>query len=225
MDSKHVRKSDISRKRKRNTQGFSKFKTRVRDSKFAPSSTARRALSLARRLNNAMEVKAYDIVNSTTIGTAGIVLNINDISQGDGQGNRDGNSAYIFKLNIRWVMSIAAADNETVFRVIVFSDRKQVGSVVPTVLSVLSTAEPKAQFNVGNRLRWKIYQDFWAPLDLVGHANVLGHMTSSMKLKVNYSGATGATWDTNGLFMLVISDENVNKPTFSYTTRCFFNDN
>lgn len=225
-DSKHVSKNEVfSRKRKARFQLHGRPSIMVRN-RFRASPTAKKALSLVRRLNKAQEVKMFDhTVGVNTIGVNGVMFNLSDVLEGGGFFQREGKAIFIFKLDVRWVISTDPSDIVTLCRIIIFQDRRQVSGVQPLPATILAELHPLAQLNTVHRTRFKIFQDTTFNVDDNATKAFHGHLVAKMQVKAEFSGASATSWTTNGMYMLAISNESTNLPSLSFTSRILYNDN
>ncbi len=213
-----------SMSRKRNRSSFRSPKRR----KMNASSTAKKALREVRKLQRKQEVKVHD-VNAVILNvtTAGDVRNIALIAQGDGVNQRDGDRISPFWLNMRFQWVGDALGVVEVYRTIIFIDRRQVASTVPSVLTVLSAATPLAMINSQNRNRFSIIfdQTFTRPSDTSSRQSFVGIVKTKVNIQsMQWADATAATLTKNGLYMLNITNSSGNDPDFIFYARMFYND-
>ncbi len=193
------------------------------------SSIARKALSKVRKLEKKQEVKMFDINLTTivTIGTAGDIRSLALIAQGDGRDARDGNAISPFFLNLKYQWQGVAASTLDMYRTLIVRDLRQIASTVPAVLDVLQEAHPLSQLRFDTRKRFKILYDmtYTAPNDATVALSYSASVKMQLKKTMTFSGAASTTIETNGLFMINLSNLAANQPQFRFTSRTFYNDN
>ncbi len=213
----------IGRKRNR-IRGPHKVPFKKRRMGQMASGKATRALSLVGKLMRAREVKIHDIgVTSSSVLATGIVYALGDISQGDTGLLRDGNSCNIFSVDVRWEVVMHATDVHSAFRIIIFRDRRQVKGTAPITTTVLTTASPFSQFEISNRTRFDVWYDFSAFVNTAA-PGVQGHFHKKVNVKQLYYGSAATNLLANGIYMLILTNEVTNAPTFTRSSRTLFND-
>ncbi len=191
-------------------------------------SIAKKALSKVRKLEKKQEVKFISMPLTTiaAVPIAGDVRSISSIAQGDLVSTRDGDkiSPFFFSLRYHWSGTAAAVDG--VYRTIIFVDKRQVVSTIPTVAAVLEQTSPFSQYNGQNRGRFKILYDqvFTGTNDVALQQNFTGVISRKMSGNMMYTGAAATSWTQNGLFMINITNLAANQPAFLFTFRLYFND-
>lgn len=188
---------------------------------------AKLALSKARKLEKKQEVKTHDkhLVSVGPVDAAGFVVSLCDIAQGNERFHRDGNqlSPFFLKMVISWIGQ-AAATSET-YRLIIFRDKQQVQATTPTALELLVAPHPLSIINAGFRKRWKILFDrlYTGSND----ANIRLSFTHTIGIKLRapmlYAGTLSTDITKGGLYFFVTTNSAAG-PTFTYTSRLFYND-
>lgn len=172
-----------------------------------PLGIAREALSLARSLKAEVEVKRFQQTTTQTNYLAGVVTHLSGIAQGDTVSARTGDTVRLKHVDIRLNMA-TFTDSTLCWRVIVFSDKRQVPATAPTVLQVLDTDSAISAYALGNAAdRYIIYKDF----TLSQNARFLnGDMSDNFVWRVplgNRLGRwNGANYTDGQVFMLVTCD-------------------
>ncbi len=192
------------------------------------SSIARKALSKVRKLERKQEVKFHSIVVTTiaNVSTTGDVRSLALIAQGDSRTSRDGNkiSPFFLSMRINWIGAVASTAD--VYRTIIFRDMRQASTVVPTVLTVLSSGTPLSQVNVATHGRWKILYD--RTFTSINDAALRAQFSDVIRIKLNkrmgFRGAATTDINENGLFMINITNLAANLPSVVFSSRMFFND-
>ncbi len=189
--------------------------------------TAKLALKKVRRLERKVEVKTFDVaINNVAVPATGAFRSLADIAQGDTSITRDGNAVAPFRLHLsfNWIGVIAM--RSAIMRCIIFRDMKQEDSTVPTLLNVLTTVDPTSLYNRLQRKRWKVlYDRSWTATQSNTDAFMaIGFINMKLRLPLKFSGAAATSHLENGLYMILVSNQAIDIPSFRYTSRLFFND-
>jgi len=186
-----------------------------------------------RRIGTGPEVKTIDsgsVGPQTVFDTAGDVLLINGVAQGDDYNARQGRKIFMKSCLIRITVYENAGDTYPtgeIGRIMLVYDMQSNG-VAPTVANILQTASWDAPNNLDNRNRFKVLYDkefttaaaaFAAGALAAGSpAPRIFKIYKKLNLPVTFSG-TGATVGaiaTGSLYLLYISALSSNK-LYSYT--------
>jgi hypothetical protein len=190
-------------------------------------SLASEGVKAARRLLN-VEIKRLDNVTGTiTPGTAGLLLNLSLIGQGDDWYQRNGLSVRTMALECRLTINVTAGGFQDHLRYILFSDTENNGAN-PAVTDVLEAATPRSPFNHLNTQRFQILHDEMLGVSTTGPA--LADRTIKMPLdchlKYSAAAAAVASGREGQLFGLLIGDVNgATASTASHTSRVSYIDN
>jgi hypothetical protein len=152
-----------------------------------------------------LEDKIASASSTGVVGTAGSVVYLSSIAQGDSLGDRAGNAIRPSLLDIRFSYIDVASGFA---RVIVFQDSENVGTI-PTVAQVLTSASWNAvpdPTQIAMR-RYKFLYDHTFPLSAVGDLTGFEHRKIKMKGPIHFvsSGGTSTSGGRNALFLLVIA--------------------
>lgn len=162
------------------------------------------------------EQKKRITTNSITPTASGSILNLCQIAQGDDEDNRTGNRVLLHSIYFKAVATIHASATDTYVRVIFFVDKQNDGSA-PTVADVLELASVLGFLNPDNTERFGIIKD-----DVYHLSQDQGKSGTYMKqyidcnFHVDFDGTAEGDTNTNCVYMLVISTEATNTPTFTY---------
>ncbi len=210
----------------------SKFMTKAkpRYRKFVAHTTkaiAKRALRVANRISRGMERKLLDNVQSVTVGTAGVVFPLCFTPQNDLVDGREGNQITGEKVIIRWSMDCDPTDLSVICRLIVFCDKQNISDGTPAPADVLQALTPLSPLNRPLWKRFKIYRDkIFTISNATNQAMASGVFKINLKhLNIRFNGPLEADIQKNGIFLLIISDENTSPPTYDHHTRLHFTDN
>lgn len=191
--------------------------------------TSANALRLAKRVKSLINVeyKTHDFTSSgTNITSSGTILYLTGVDQGDDDETRDGNTIKLTRLLGRAKVTQHASATTSTVRIILFKDKSSSGST-PTVAQVLKSATPISPLNLDYRKRFVILSDKLFTFDSIRGRIRTIKWFKKMQNQIVYSGSgtTTASLMSNGLFMLIISDEGTNYPVIGYDIRLRFLDN
>lgn len=187
-------------------------------------------LNEIRKLVN-IETKINDVSStSTNFDTTGNTLPLTQMAQGTNYtANRIGNSIKLQNIEIRYRLFIGSSATRTVARVIVFRDLDGYG-VAPTSNellqvggSVTTPLQPKAFLNAE---RFSILYDELFTMSVTGDSSFVRDLRIPHEGHVKYLGSSAAA-ASNGkgsVYILFVSDESTNTPSYSYHTRVYFTD-
>ncbi len=186
---------------------------------------AKKSLRKVKRLEKKVEVKIFDVDATTqTPAVAGILTHMNAIPQGDGVEQRDGLSCNMIGFQLRYRVIQNAAATNTIVRVLIVRDKRQVESTDPSVLDVLLAANVMSQRSRVNPKRFHIYYDKNHNLSDASNQNLSRKVFRKAKFKMQFIGAAGTTQTMNGLYLILMSDLAGNLPSVLFTFRCWFVD-
>lgn len=181
-----------------------------------------------KRLIN-VEIKHFDVNSSTTVSTAGSVIALSGISQGDTVNNRDGDSVKLMNNVLRFSLTTnASATVDTQVRMILFRG-KQENAASYAVTDILESADLLSPKKYAERFRSKILFDRTIQLTeqestSTNTRRLVKTFTNKLYGHVQFTAAA-ATVENGGLYLLVISNQGVNTPTFAYYNRLTYTDN
>lgn len=186
--------------------------------------SAVKGVSYLKGLVNA-ELHHYDnITLGSSINNTGTIYHLNPIPVGDNNAERNGNSILSKYLFGRMEFVINGSSTYTFIRCIFFTDKQQIGDTSPGVTDVLSTASQTSPLNSFSAGRFKILKDMTIRLDTM-HPSSNRKIMMKLPFHSKYNGTSGSDIQKNGLYLLVICNEPVNTPAFSYNLRYSFYDN
>lgn len=198
----------------------------------------KRVNKLTRLVKTAIETKNIDATDSGTVGTAGSVVLLNGIAQGDGASNRDGKNVSIRNLDLKMdytVPSSTTITGGTHVRFIVFAAKDNDGTQA-AVTDVLKAADWQENYNLDNKHNIRILRDRTLTFPNGNVYDVAGTPTTQsvrlyrrmnktfkrgMKVRYSGTGVTVADVESNGLYLLMITNNNL--ATYDVNTRLSFN--
>jgi len=169
-----------------------------------------------------VEYKRADISSSLNPGTAGAILDITQIAQGDGDQNRDGLQCKVVSVRTRWQLTQHASATQTFVRMMWFIDNEQDGAA-PTPSEVLEDVDTSGLPNYVNRKRFSILKDVTYSLGDQTIAD--GKWYRKLNMIANWETTTAASHRNNALYFLYCSNEASNTPTLVIRHRTRFLDN
>lgn len=194
-------------------------------------STASRALSLATKVASMVnsEEKIIDATLSNyNIPNSGSLVVLNQCSQGDTDTTRDGDSIKMKNHNMRISLSMNPTGTTARIRLIVFMWKN--ASSAPVVTSILEAADVLSPKNQDLKYQSKILHDKVFQLDSSSDYSAYCDFFTDFKgplgkySHVQYNAASG-TINTNGMYILMLSDQATLTPAISYYSRVQFYDN
>lgn len=176
-----------------------------------------------------VERKHLEQASSTTSSTTAAFILLNGCAPGDTGETRDGQSIKVSAVFLRYTLiQNASATSGTVNRLILFMD-KQCNGAAPTAADILdSSANVLSPLNINNGKRFKVMADIIVNTDLVAAPikTIERYLKTNFHTKYN-AGTAGTVADitTNSLYVMHMSSEATNVPTFNYSFRTRFIDN
>lgn len=172
------------------------------------------------------EYKFSDYASTGPISNAGTVFsNINFLPLGDTAESRNGNSIKVTSHLLRFNIIRNTAATATTFRFIIFTDVSSNGAV-PAVVDVLDNSSALSPLNSTNGARFHILMDRTYTLSAdkpIVASQYFRKMNHHIKFIDNT--ASNSSLGQGPIYMLAISNETTNTPTFALQSRIRFLDN
>jgi len=188
---------------------------------------AQTALRLARHLKTLINVefKRLDTVFGAAQSTTAVITPLSQLTQGDSVVNRDGQSVKIKSILLNGVITAHATPVSTQCKIIIFRWNNEATPVVADILSTVT--DPLSQMNVDKSHLWKIIKTYFFVLGAAGAANHIKRLRFYKKLdiKSKYDNTGPTSFTSGSLWMLTLSDQASNTPTFDFRQRMRFVDN
>jgi len=181
---------------------------------------------LASQINS--EVFKHDTSTTQAVGSSGIIYPMTQIAIGDSASTRTGNSLLAKYISIHLDITHNAAATATLHRVILFIDTQQVADTTPSVTDILANPSVRDFYNLATVGRFKILQD------MRFITNNVVSPTKSINLSktfnkgfhhVRYNGSAATDLQKGGIYLLCLSTEATNTPTYNFLTRFAYHDN
>lgn len=190
--------------------------------------TANSALKLARAVSEMVDVEYKNLDTRTTltaVTTAGGVVLLNDIDQGNDSNNREGRQVKAKQVYIKGYCVGSTNTNDNMMRVMLVLDCDNQGSnpAVSDILTVPGTYHVYSHKNTVNRKRFVILWD--RTYELENGRSEQWEIYKKVSYKLDYSSATGTDTTNNALFLVYISNDSTNTPEIAYNSRLTYIDN
>ncbi len=180
------------------------------------------------------EVKQLDTVvsnspdNSTVDAT--FVTSLVSVAQGDSFNERSGISIRPQRLRILGHFTKHTTPVETALRVLIVKDKQQVAGTPPSTSNILNTgsgflvnAAPNSTNQQYGNTRFKILSD-QRLIASTSYPTVLYNVDLNLSGHVTYYTTTGASVQSSGLYLVAMSDQATNVPTFAWTAEFTYTD-
>lgn len=176
-----------------------------------------------------VEYKRLELASAATYpSSSGELIDWSQIAQGDGAGQREGNSVKLQRLVVRGNILKNASATNTRCRIIVFHDKDFTVSAVSDFLdgtAVGTVNAPMATKNYDNRFKSKILYDRTFLLDTYNISRTF-KINIPLNFHAMYEGATAGDHSKGVLNCLMITNETgANYPTVTYFGHVSYTDN
>lgn len=162
---------------------------------------------------------------SSGVTTTPVVLHCTNLGNGDGEGQRTGNSILAKSLSLRGTMTVDTAGATTNARLCVIRDKQQIGDSSPSWLDVFESATPYSFLKRETVGRFEILYNKQVTLVPAGDAAWNFVINIPMQSHIRYNGTGGGDIQKNGLFVMYCSDRSTGYPNLNYATRLSYHDN
>lgn len=170
------------------------------------------------------ETKFLDAAaNGTTVTTTATVNGIFTLPVGTGDSQRVGNRVWMKSFFLRLAVTPNATAGLNFLRFIVFKDRQCNGSAPAASDLLTSSTNYLSPLLMDNNMRFKILFDRIYTVDSDATGAQVDKVYRKLKFPVEFQDTTSAAI-SNGLFILMISDQATNGPTVSYQSRLKYTD-
>lgn len=171
------------------------------------------------------EWKTEDKIATATITTTATVSSLFDPAQGDGESEFIGDSVRARSLLIRMSITPNATAGVNFLRVIIFRD-KQCNGVAPTATQLLDSASNyDSPLNTDFGKRFKVMFDRIYTVDTDANGAQVDKIYRKLMFTIDGLDTAGTNPpNTNGMFILAISDQATNGPSFRYNSRVRYTD-
>lgn len=201
---------------------------RVRRSKYTTKKPSKafvgKVLKVVRRTQ---EKKYWPFNNNITVNTAGTLLHLTNISQGDTDVTRDGDMLRVNSIQITF--SVNNADAYNILRFVVFQWKPASnGATTPPALGDIfldTTNAVISPFNHDSRQNYRILMDRRCVTDSVQYPVKIVKMFITRKFYRNIQYSSGTTVASNNIYCWAVSDSGVSAhPAVTYSGKTSFTD-
>lgn len=197
--------------------------------KYSVSQMAQKALKGVNYIRGLVNSEMYklDTAVTGTVPDSGSVTHVTAIPQGDGEGNRSGNSVYVRSLNWKGqVFRTTSGNANQTMRIIVFCDNQQITDSSPGVTDLLQSATVYSHLNKNTVGRFSILANKVFMLSSTGDLGKQVNINIPLKHHVRYNGSATGDIARGGLYVLCISDQaSTNYPSIQSEVRVSYHDN
>lgn len=195
--------------------------------KYSALQLAGKAWSATKYLKGLVNSEMLTATYTASIGptSSGTVLSLNSIAQGDGNGQRTGNSIFMRKINAHFTVVNNTTAGIVFHRWILFIDTQQIGDTSPTATDLLETADVRSSLNPTTAGRFKILKNWeFATSQVKDDTRVIKYY-KDMRHHVRFNGSGISDIQKGGIYMLFLSNQTTNTPTVSYNIKTSYHDN
>lgn len=166
------------------------------------------------------------LINSATFNpdSSGDITHLTNIGQNDTATGRTGNSVLLRDIFYRFQITGNASATGTFYRIILFQDKQQIGDTSPTVADVLNSIEVQSPLNSNTAGRFKILKDYYFSTNQDSRTRTFKNYIK-LHSHIRYNGSTANDIQKNGIYLLMLSNEATNTPTFTYNIKMGWHDN
>lgn len=174
-----------------------------------------------------IERKYADYTFSAAITSTENFQLINGLTTGTSASTRNGQSVKLASVFVRMYITQAAAATTTQVRIFLLRD-KQANAAIATSGGLLAdNTNILSPLNISNGKRFKVYWDKLYRLD-TNKLNLEVKKYKRLRFHIEYNTGTAGTIadiTTNSLYLMMVSDQDINSPTVQFWARIRFIDN
>ncbi len=186
---------------------------------------AARGVAYLKGIVNAELKRAATGTVTATVDDAGLVQPLFETTQGINSAQRIGLSVKANHMEIRYVWKIHGSATTSQVRCIIFVDKQQVADSDTNVTNFLSNIAPLAPYSNVNKHRFKVLHDGVYSLNSISKGSVLRRLNIKLGFNQRYNGVALTDIQKNGIFLLTLSSEATNTPTFLFSAAMYYYDN
>lgn len=188
--------------------------------------------SAIRSIKGKINSEMYKLDQSQTgvnLSTTGGVIHCTAVAQGDGDGNRTGNSIFCRALNIKGVLQFNASSAvlSQAIRLIVVRDVQQVGDTSPTCSNLLESITTYSHLNSDTVGRFKVLYNHVFTVDTQNGVMKPFQINLPLYSHARFNGTASTDIQKGGIYFMVLSNVAAasNPPTMDYEMRLSYHDN
>ncbi len=184
-------------------------------------------LNYLRRFINTETQYTDAVVNGASSGTTATFTLLNGTSQGDGVSNRTGQSIKVVKIDLNVLVKGNQSGTSQAGRILVVMD-KQPNAAIFAIGDLLNATTVTSMFTIGGQKRFAVLLDEVYAININGTFTYYyrGVVKCASHVEYNTGNAgTVADINSNSIYLLHFSDDNINQPTVKFYSRLWFVDN
>lgn len=194
-----------------------------------PIGTVARGLKLVKNLINVEAMFVDTAINQAAAASAQNAIPLAAIAQGDTDSSRQGDSILAKSLVVRLSLTNNASATTSLARMIIFIDKENANGTAPTSTLVLQQDQVQGLLNMNNSERFPILRDKSYALRTSTESAItwITEYIDLSDLHIRFDGTTSAqgSLSTNHPYVLFISSEATNTPSFVGNIRLRYYDN
>lgn len=159
---------------------------------------------------------------SPNIGT---ITLLNGMAQGDTSSQRTGNSILMRNIFLRLGFQQHPSATTTTYRVMLVLDTQQVGDTSPTISDILETVNVYSPLSTASSGRFKVMKNWFFNTNNVSTTFRALNYYKDVRFHTRYNGPANTDIQKNGLYLITLSDQATNAPSFTYTWKVGYHDN
>jgi len=195
--------------------------------KFSVADVARQVWKLKGLVNS--EMYKFDFAGQTYIPySSGSVAPLTGVAQGDGDGNRTGNSIFARSLNVKgYVQHNTSGDAIQIVRVALVQDTQQIGDTAPVFSDIYEGTDVNSHLNSETVGRFKILYNQVLILDQVNAPLRKFEINKAMRQHIRFNGNGAGDVQKDGIYLVMVSSQGgaANGPTLKFDSRLSYHDN
>ncbi len=173
-----------------------------------------------------VERKLFDTTVSATVSSTGNITHLSAVPLGDTQNSRDGVSVKATGLFIRAEYTEhASVVGATFLRCMIIRDNRQVASSTPAIATILQTVSRNSFLNEDTLGRFNVLSDRIHTLSNVGTVGKHFEVNLPMNSHLRWNADLGSNIESNGLYIVLISNQGTNVPLVGFEARLRYVDN
>lgn len=208
------------RRRRRKRSGYRKPTSKSQDVQINLSKLWKNVKYVKSLIN--VERKFLDTAVNTSPNTTASINALSSLVQGDGSSGRDGESVRATALHGQLHCTMHASATHTRLRAIIFSWNNDSTPIAADIL--MSTTEPISLLQPNSGM-FSVLKDFSFSISDTSHEQYQRKYYIPLSKKLIYNDTSSASFTKNSLWMLLLSSEATNAPTFKSQHRLVFVDN
>lgn len=183
----------------------------------------RQIMWLKRLINT--EIKYTDTSFNSNVDDTGSIQPITQFEGGTGEDQRVGDHIKAFKLHLRGHIRLASDDDSTSVRFIIVHDKHNNQGTDPTLAEILDSTATRSYKNRDNTYRFDYLYDRYYLLGAGSDTQINLKFNKNLYHKITWGSSTAADTRKGHLYVLMLSDETLNPPRFTWETRFRYVDN